>query len=156
MIFAALSEAAENGELLIVDGGMLRYHLRRDGQVVVREVVVLPVRRRRRIGAMLVRMLRTVRGGRSILAKCPADLPANRFWEALGFILDGEATTRGGRRLCVWRFDLDSTTALMGAPNSRPSPSASAGDTAPGSPAPSTSGSSSPTRTGADLIVWRT
>lgn len=31
MIFVALSEAAQKGKLLLVDGGMLRFHLRRDG-----------------------------------------------------------------------------------------------------------------------------
>lgn len=36
-----MSEAADKGELILVDGGMCRYHRRRDGVVVVREILVL-------------------------------------------------------------------------------------------------------------------
>jgi hypothetical protein len=42
VIFAALNEAAERGELLLTVGGLCRFHLRRDGVVVIRELLVVP------------------------------------------------------------------------------------------------------------------
>ncbi len=35
MIFEALYESAKRGELLLVEGGMCRWHLRRDGVLVI-------------------------------------------------------------------------------------------------------------------------
>ncbi len=87
MIFAALSEAADKGELLIAQGGLCRWHRRRDGIVVIREVLVLPERRGEGIGRVLVDTVRHRNPGSTLLAKCPVPYPSNRFWSALGFTL---------------------------------------------------------------------
>lgn len=50
MIFTVLSEAADRGELILVPDGLCRYHRRRDGVVVIHEILVLPFRRRGGIG----------------------------------------------------------------------------------------------------------
>jgi GNAT superfamily N-acetyltransferase len=87
MIFAALDEAASKGELLLVQDGLCRYHLRRDGVVVVRELLVLPFRRRTGLGSRLVAAVRGAHPGAPIEAKCPAESESNGFWKALGFAL---------------------------------------------------------------------
>lgn len=46
MIFETLNESNERGELLLVNGGMCHYHLRRDGQLTIREIIVWKERRR--------------------------------------------------------------------------------------------------------------
>lgn len=87
MIFTALTEAADRGELILVPDGLCRWHRRRDGVVVVREVVVLPFRRRTGLGRRLVAEVRERNPGATLRARCPAGLPANGFWAALGFRL---------------------------------------------------------------------
>ncbi|MDE2102922.1 MAG: GNAT family N-acetyltransferase [Patescibacteria group bacterium] len=97
MIFAALNEAAEKGELLLVDGGMARYHLRKDGWVVIRELIVLPVWRRRGIGKKLVETI-IARHRAPVRARCPCDYQANQFWKAMGFNLSVPG------KINVWEF----------------------------------------------------
>jgi GNAT superfamily N-acetyltransferase len=91
MIFVVLSEAAEKGELLLVRDGLCRWHLRRDGVVVIRELLVLPEARKQGIGKLLVSTVRERNRGRRILAKCPKNYPSNAFWQRIGFALASEA-----------------------------------------------------------------
>lgn len=100
MIFAALQEAASRGRLLLVDGGMCRYHVRRDGVLVIREVIVLPAQRRRGIGRNLVRLACSNHHG-IVIAKCPTAYESNYFWRSIGFRLE---STEGN--LNKWRLDL--------------------------------------------------
>ena len=108
MIFEALNEAAERGELLLVDGGMCDYHLRRDGQVTIREIIVLPKRRRQGIGTTMLDTLKLVPGAIEIFAKCPGDLEANMWYAAMGFRCEGVETTKTGRVLSLWRLTVNS------------------------------------------------
>lgn len=78
MIFVALNEAAEKGELLLVQNGLCRWHRRRDGLVVIRELLVLPEERRQGIGRMLVTRVRQRNPGGRIIAKCPRDYHSER------------------------------------------------------------------------------
>jgi GNAT superfamily N-acetyltransferase len=106
MIFEPLLESAKRGELILVDGGFCHWHLRRDGQITIREIIVLPTRRRQGIGAAMLEQLKRVEGASSIFAKCPHDLDANRWYYALGFTDEGTETTKSGRRIRLWRFRL--------------------------------------------------
>lgn len=91
MIFVALSEAADRGQLLLVEGGLCRFHRRRDGVVVIRELLVLPARRRQRIGRGLVQEVLCRAGNLPVQARCPAAYEANGFWAAMGFRLASQA-----------------------------------------------------------------
>jgi len=106
MIFEALSASAERGELLLVDGGLCHYHLRRDGQLTIREILVLPERRSQGIGTAMLDQLRRVPGAVCLFAKCPEDLLANEWYAARGFEDRGIEVTRSGRRLRLWRLPL--------------------------------------------------
>jgi GNAT superfamily N-acetyltransferase len=86
MIFAAMNEAADRGELLLVEGGLCRWHRRRDGVVVIRELLVLAEERRQGIGRMLVTRVRQRNPGARVLAKCPREYPSNGFWARVGFV----------------------------------------------------------------------
>lgn len=115
MIFSALDEAAQKGELLLVEGGLCRFHRRRDGWVSVREIIVLPSRRHDGVGRSLLNCVINRAGRvaniRGLVACCPADLPANGFWEQIGFRKAGTKMAPSGRRIIVWRLDLGSSTA---------------------------------------------
>jgi GNAT superfamily N-acetyltransferase len=104
MIFQTLNESASNGELILVDGGLCHWHLRRDSQITIREIIVLPEMRRQGIASSMLDQLKAVDGSTSIFAKCPADLPANEWYAATGFEFEGTERTRTGRELKLWRL----------------------------------------------------
>lgn len=98
MIFAALDEAASKGELLLVEGGLCRYHARRDGTVTIRELLVLPACRGRGIGRSLVQQVQHRHPAAALTARCPVESQANGFWQSLGFEL-----TSHGDEVNLWR-----------------------------------------------------
>lgn len=103
MIFETLWESARRGELLLVDGGMCHWHLRRDGQITIREIIST------RPGAgqemlTLLRQFGETAGATSIFAKCPADLEANGWYRRRGFVDEGVEVTKTGRKLRLWRW----------------------------------------------------
>jgi GNAT superfamily N-acetyltransferase len=88
MIFTSISESAERGELLLVTDGFCRFHRRRDGVVTIREIIVLPFRRRTGVGRRLIAGVLTASNGSVLRARCPEKyVEANLFWPAMGFTL---------------------------------------------------------------------
>lgn len=106
MIFETLNESAERGELILVDGGLCHWHLRRDGQLTIREILVLPDRQRQGIGSTILERLKAVPGAIDIFAKCPGDLSANSWYARMGFQCEGIETTKSGRVMSLWRLPL--------------------------------------------------
>jgi len=102
MIFEALYESALKGELLLLDGGYCRWHLRRDHQVTILEIIAT----RPGAGSEMFEYLKTIPGAKSIYARCPADLASNKWYAAKGFILEETTTTNSGRGLKCWRYQL--------------------------------------------------
>lgn len=102
MIFESLWESALKGELLLVDGGMCHWHLRRDGQLTIHEIIAT----RRGAGSEMLVELRQTPGATSLFAKCPDDLAANEWYARRGFRCEGDEVTSGGRRLRLWRCRL--------------------------------------------------
>ena len=100
MIFETLWDSAQRGELLLIDGGMCHWHLRRDGQLTIREIIST----RRGAGGEMLAVLLAVPGAVSLFAKCPADLAANDWYQRRGFELEGTETTKTGRRVNNWRL----------------------------------------------------
>jgi hypothetical protein len=102
MIFEPLYESAQRGELLLVDGGFCHWHLRRDGQLTIREIISTQTG----AGSRMLATLRQTPGATSILAKCPADLAANDWYARRGFVLSASEITRSGRAIQVWVLKL--------------------------------------------------
>ena len=101
MIFETLYESAQRGELLLVDGGMCHWHLRRDGQLTIREIIST----RTGAGSVMLSELKR-QPATSVFAKCPADLEANEWYQSRGFTDEGTETTPSGRTLRLWRLSL--------------------------------------------------
>lgn len=101
MIFETLHESAMRGELLLVDGGFCHWHLRRDGQLTIREIIST----KPGSGSKMLAILKT-RSASSIFAKCPSELPANSWYEKMGFSLEGQEVTKSNRMLNLWRLSL--------------------------------------------------
>lgn len=93
MIFTALSEAADRKELLLVHSGLCRFHRRKDGVVVIREILVLPSARRCGVGREMIEEIQRRHPGAPLLARCPASTADGRvgagnvFWRHMGFRL---------------------------------------------------------------------
>lgn len=104
MIFESLYESAQRGELILVDGGMAHVHLRRDGVLTLREIIV--TRPGVGIGSEILNRLLTWPGAHAIVARCPADLPANKWYERRGFFRVGTQVTRTGRQVVTWQRNL--------------------------------------------------
>lgn len=102
MIFETLYESAKRNELLLVAGGMCHWHLRRDGQLTIREIIST----RPGAGSAILARLRETPGAVSVFAKCPVELDANGWYQRRGFVLEGTETTKSGRTLNLWRLRL--------------------------------------------------
>jgi hypothetical protein len=98
VIFDALYQSAQRGELLLIDGGFCHWHLRRDGQLTIREIIST----RPGAGIEMLNFLRSVSGATSILAKCPDVLPSNGWYRRMGFTMLGQETTRTGSTVNIW------------------------------------------------------
>lgn len=102
VIFETLYDSAKRGELLLIDGGMCHWHLRRDGQLTIREIIST----RKGAGGEMLATLKAIPGALFLFAKCPIDLEANAWYARRGFICTGEEITKTGRRLKLWTFSL--------------------------------------------------
>ncbi len=112
MIFETLYESSKRGELFLIDGGFCHWRLcKRDdprrkiraGQITIREIIST----RPGAGSEMLAKLKTVAGASSIFARCPADLPANGWYKARGFELEGTEITKTDRKLNLWRLYLN-------------------------------------------------
>jgi hypothetical protein len=102
MIFETLYESSKRGELLLVEGGFCHWHLRRDGQLTIREIISTHPG----AGSEMLSRLKQVPGVISLFAKCPVELASNTWYAHRGFTLEGQETTRTGRLLNLWRLTL--------------------------------------------------
>ena len=101
MIFTILSEAADKGHLLLWQGALCRYHIRRDGVLVIHELLVLPDKRRQGTGRRMVTSLQEHHPGLKMRAVCPSHYPACKFWSALGFKV-ARLRSKGLNTLLTW------------------------------------------------------
>lgn len=101
MIFETLWGSSKKGELILIDGGLCHWHLRRDKQITIREIIS----QRKGAGIEMLNILKT-KGADSLFAKCPADLESNGWYKKMGFILEGTETSKSGRVINHWRLPL--------------------------------------------------
>jgi hypothetical protein len=113
MIFDTLHESAQRGELLLLDGGLCHWHLRRDGQLTIREIISTS----KGAGARMLRRLHWQIGAANLFAKCPADLASNAWYQKRGFKADGTSQTKTGKTLNHWRYEVDSHKPILNLEN---------------------------------------
>lgn len=106
MIFNTLYNSAQKGELILEKGGMCHWHLCQNGQITIREIIILPEYQKMRIGTNILKFLKSVKGAKSIFSKCLAELPANNWYKKKGFELVGQSFTSTGRKMNHWELSL--------------------------------------------------
>lgn len=100
MIFEALHASAQRGELLLVDGGYCRWHLRKDGQLTILEIIST----RPGAGSEMLATLQS-KNARVLVARCPVDLvESNEWYKKKGFKLLRLECGRTGRYVNVWQY----------------------------------------------------
>ncbi len=115
MIFEALYSSCLKGELMLVDGGYCRWHLRRDRQLTILEIIST----KQGTGSFMLGMLKleaAMVGANYIVAKCPHDLPANDWWKKKGFELINSTGTKTGRTINTWRLPASSFVPMATQP----------------------------------------
>ncbi len=109
----AYVDSLNKGELLIAKRaaevvGFVRYHHRRDNRTTLYEIAITPDSRGKGVGRRLIEALiadcqRVF--SRCIRLSCPVELPANRFYEAVGFIRSTRRSLLGrSRPLYEWEL----------------------------------------------------
>lgn len=101
-MFEQLYASSQKNELILIDGGMCRWHMRRDGVAVIYEIIAT----RPGAGSEMLAALKSTAGACCIVAKCPADLESNAFYARKGFVLDHTEQAKSGRSINVWRLEL--------------------------------------------------
>ncbi len=107
MIFNTLYESVLRNELILVDGGLCHWHLRKDGQITIREIIVTPEKQYMGIGTRMLETLKNVKGAKSIFAKCPADLSSNNWYRSKGFNLEKKEVINDHKEMMHWRLILN-------------------------------------------------
>ena len=111
----AYVDSLDKGELLIARKddqvvGFTRYHHRRDNRTTLYEIAIVPEVRGKGIGHQLIKALiadcqRVF--SRCLRLSCPVELPANRFYEAIGFVRSTRRSRRGrSRPLYEWELPI--------------------------------------------------
>lgn len=107
MNFEALWIASKAGELLLLEDGFCHWHLRRDGQVTIHEIIS----QRPGTGSEMLEFLKGIPDAECLVAKCPQDYESNKWYAKKGFKCIGvEETRTTGRKINVWRMDLPHAT----------------------------------------------
>jgi ribosomal protein S18 acetylase RimI-like enzyme len=114
----SFTDSLTKGELLVAmhEGqleGFLRFHHTRAGHVTLHEIATAAARRGRGIGRALVLALMNIareRGVASVRLSCPVDLPANHFYQSLGF-RRAHRRSKPGKSRPLYQWELPLITA---------------------------------------------
>jgi GNAT superfamily N-acetyltransferase len=108
----------EDGDLYTVErdgrivGAALGNHCVRKPQTTLYELAVLPEYRRQGIATDLIGRLARDSPHDKLVAKCPASLPANEFYDAQGWALIDQEDGKN-RALNVWEYQIDASPDLI-------------------------------------------
>ena len=114
----ALERSIEGNEVLVADrdidgvAAFTQYHYRRDNHITLYNIAVLDEYRSLGLGSKMIDALvmesHLVHGNmQAIVLKCPSGLPANAFYEKLGFALVSIQPGKH-RALNIWKLALES------------------------------------------------
>ncbi len=105
----ALMKSIKRKEIFVAEKdkfivGFVEYHHRMDNQTTIYHIAVCKAYRKIGIGRALIgAVIEEAKkfSKENLLAKCPIDLPANKFYERLGFVKSGICEGKN-RKLVAW------------------------------------------------------
>lgn len=95
MVFEILMESVNRGELILIDGGYCRYHLKANGCLTIYEIIAT----KSGAGSEILEILKSKPMVMYIVAECPDDLLSNKWWIKKGFQLNGSRILKSGRKI---------------------------------------------------------
>lgn len=101
MIFETLWDSSKKGELILIENGFCHFHLRKDGQLTIREIIS----QQKGCGKQMLDILIS-KNPKFIFAKCPADLESNGWYKKMGFVLVGNEISKNGRTINHWKLNV--------------------------------------------------
>lgn len=105
MLFEQLFSAEKNGELILVEGGILDYHLRKDGQATIHIIIS----QKKGAGKKMLNMLIEKANPIMVVAKCPDDLDSNGWYAKMGFKKIEVSKAKTGREINTWMLPVRKT-----------------------------------------------
>lgn len=102
MIFEALFDSLKRNELILIDNGFCHWHLRKNGQITIREIFS----NKRGVGTVMLEQLKKTPNANSIVAKCPEHLESNKWYEKRGFTKIRVEVNKKGNKINVWKLNL--------------------------------------------------
>jgi hypothetical protein len=112
MIFEILYEAAQKNELILIDGGFCRFHIDKVQKILTIDEIIST---KPGAGSSLLCHLESM-NIKSIVAECPADLRANKWYIRKGFRLVTSRTIKSGRKLNLYVKVINGTLASNNEP----------------------------------------
>lgn len=97
MIFEILFEAMQRQELILIEGGMCRFHQHIDSHIIIHEIISIQPGAGKRILTILEEKKPLY-----IMARCPADLKSNLWYKKQDFTLISTEIAKSGRKINVW------------------------------------------------------
>jgi len=95
-MYSQLYESFLKGQLILIEDGICRFNIRKDGYLVIYDILSMKPGSGQRMLSMLKEK------GLPILARCPIGFDSNHWYEKRGFVLQGKEYTRSGKELNVW------------------------------------------------------
>lgn len=99
MIFNYLYEHSEKGNLILIEGGMCVFNIRRDRQLTIYVIIS----QKPGAGTKMLNILKE-KDCDSIFAKCPVELDSNDWYRKRGFILENCEELSSGKKVNHWRY----------------------------------------------------
>ena len=103
--FIELYDSVKKDELILINGGICQFHIRRDKQLTIHVIIST------RLGAgsqMLEKLIKIGKKERAIclFAKCPSNLLSNNWYEKKGFKKIDTEILKSGTKVNSWQYIL--------------------------------------------------
>lgn len=103
--FTELYDSAKKGELILIDGGICQYHLRRDGQITIHSIISISPGAGSKMFKMLLKEAKQKKAF-CLVAKCPSNLESNKWYKKKGFKKTTTEKLKSGTIINVWHLPL--------------------------------------------------